>query len=274
MTNGDLGDIHISRRVEIMADTRAVKLFDEFADLVRSFVVRNGVTRAEYAAVMDYVIGVGAAGEWPLWLDAFFESTVDTVEYGTGRWTSSTIEGPYFKEGAPLLTEHPATLPMRPDEPGAKMKFTATVRDVNGKPIPDVVVDVWHSTNDGIYSFFSSVLPNEYLLRGKLVSDDNGVVEFHSIRPVPYEIPKDGPTGYLMNTVLGRHSWRPAHLHFRLVAEGHRQLITQLYFEGDPYLDSDSCSGVKQELVVPVTEAQIDGEPWQAVRYDFVLQAN
>jgi catechol 1,2-dioxygenase len=255
-----------------MANARAVELFDEFAGLIKSFITRHEISRPEYTAIMDYVISIGKADEWPLWLDAFFESTMDTVDYGTGDWTSSTIEGPYFKEGAPLLTGHPATLPMRPDEPGDKMRFTATIRDTSGNPVRDALVDVWHSTNDGIYTFFSPKLPDEYLLRGKIPSDGDGALEFRSIRPVPYEIPKQGPTGYLMNTVLGRHSWRPAHLHFRIVAEGYRQLITQLYFDGDPYLDSDSCSGVKSELVVPVIKTEIDGETWQQVKYSFVLQ--
>lgn len=257
-----------------MANARAVKLFDEFSDLIREFIMRNGIGRSEYAAVMNYVISVGEAGEWPLWLDAFFETTVDTVDYGTGDWTASTIEGPYFKEGAPRFTKWPAQLQMRTDEPGDKMKFSGTLRDTDGNPIRDAVIDVWHSTNDGIYTFFSPALPDEYLLRGKLVTDKDGFFEFHSIRPVPYEIPKDGPTGYLMNTVLGRHSWRPAHIHFKVVAHGYRQLITQLYFEGDPYLDNDSCSGVKAELVVPVSKTEIDGAPWQLVHYDFVLQSS
>jgi catechol 1,2-dioxygenase len=257
-----------------MTNQRAVELFDEFTELIRSFIVRTEVNKSEFTEVMNYLISVGEADEWPLWLDAFFESTVDTVDYGAGDWTSSAIEGPFFTEGAPLLAERPAVLPMRPDEPGDKMKFTATVRGLDGNPVRNAMVDVWHSTNDGDYSFFSPALPGEYLLRGKIVSDENGVVEFHSIRPVPYEIPKGGPTGYLLNTVLGRHSWRPAHLHFRIVADGYRQLITQLYFEGDPYLDNDSCSGVKTELVVPVAKTEIDGEPWQLVQYDFVLQPN
>jgi catechol 1,2-dioxygenase len=255
-----------------MANARATELFDEFSELIRSFIVRHDITSSEYAAVMNYVINVGETGEWPLWLDAFFESTVDTVNYGSGSWTSSTIEGPYFKEGAPLLTERPATLPMRPNEPGERMKFIGTIRDLSGTPVPGALVDVWHSTNDGLYSFFGPSLPDEYLLRGKIEADHNGEVEFRSIRPVPYEIPKDGPTGYLMNDVLGRHSWRPAHLHFRIVAEGYRQLITQLYFQDDPYLDSDSCSGVKNELVVPISKTEIDGEQWQLAEFDFVLQ--
>lgn len=255
-----------------MANRRAVGLFDEFTDIIRSFIARHELSKSEYDAIMDYVISVGKANEWPLWIDAFFESTVDTVEYGEGAWTPPAIEGPYFKEGAPMLTARPATLPMRPDEPGDRLQFTGTLRDTVGNPVSGAVVDVWHSTNDGIYTFYSPKLPDEYLLRGKIISGDDGSLEFRSIRPVPYEIPHDGPTGYLMNTVLGRHSWRPAHLHFKIAADGYRELITQLYFEGDPYLDSDSCSGVKDDLVVPVAKTEIDGEPWQSVRYDFVLQ--
>ncbi|MET7992133.1 dioxygenase [Amycolatopsis sp. NPDC005232] len=257
-----------------MANARATKLFDEFAELIRDFITRNRIDRDDYAAVMNYVISVGEAGEWPLWLDAFFESTVDTVDYGTGDWTSSTIEGPYFKEGAPLLTERPAVLPMRPDEPGDPMRFLGTVRDTTGAPVTDAVIDVWHSTNDGSYSFFSPALPEEYLMRGKVPTADDGRFEFRSIRPVPYEIPKDGPTGVLMNSVLGRHSWRPAHLHFRVESPTHRTLITQLYFQGDPYLDSDSCSGVKDELVLPVSDKSADGERWKQAEYTFVLQPN
>jgi catechol 1,2-dioxygenase len=255
-----------------MTNERAVALFDEFADLIRSFIARRGVTHSEYAAVRDYVISVGEADEWPLWLDAFFQSTVDTVNYGTGPWTSSAIEGPYFKEGAPLLVEHPVTLPMRPEEPGEKMLFTGTIRDLAGQPVPGAAVDVWHSTNDGIYTFFSPELPDEYLLRGKLESDHAGVVEFHSIKPVPYEIPKNGPIGYLMNDVLGRHSWRPAHLHFRIAADGYRELITQVYFEDDPYLESDSCGGVKSELIVPVAKTEVREQVHQQVVFEFVLQ--
>ena len=45
-------------------------------------------------AVTAFVISLGQAGEWPLFLDAFFESTIDTINYGTGDWTSSAVLGP------------------------------------------------------------------------------------------------------------------------------------------------------------------------------------
>ncbi|MFD9733311.1 dioxygenase [Umezawaea sp. NPDC059074] len=255
-----------------MADQRTVALFDEFVEFTRSFIVKHGLHYNDYEAVLKYVISVGEAGEWPLLMDVFFESTVNTVSYGEGDWTPSAIEGPYFKEGAPHIDAEPFALPMRPDEPGDRLEFLGGLHDADGTPVEGAVVDVWHSTNDGVYTFFSPRLPDEYLLRGKLTSDPDGAFRFRSVRPVPYEVPHDGPTGNLLNTVLGRHSWRPAHLHFRVQAPGYRTLVTQLYFEGDPYLESDSCTGVKNELVVVPEKVEVDGEPYQRVAFDFVLQ--
>jgi catechol 1,2-dioxygenase len=255
-----------------MADRRTVELFDEFMDLVRGFVVKHDLGYPEYEAVRKYLISVGEAGEWPLWMDAFLESTVNTTSYGVGTWTPSAITGPYYKENAPLLTEKPYELPMRPDEPGEPLLFRGKVTGPDGAPVGRALIDVWHSTNDGVYTFFDPALPDEYLLRGRFYSDNDGSFEFRSILPVPYQIPSNGPTGYLMETVLGRHSWRPAHLHWTITASGFTPLTTQLYFEGDPYLDSDSCSAVKNDLVISPTSGEHDGTPVTLAGFDFVLQ--
>jgi catechol 1,2-dioxygenase len=255
-----------------MADQRTVELFDEFMGLTRDFIVRHELRYEDYAAVMQYMIRVSEAGEWPLWMDAFLESTVDTTSYGDGPWTPSAIEGPYYKPGAPLLTEKPYTLPMRPGEAGDRMLFKAGVRNPDGSPVGGAVIDVWHATSEGLYSFFDPQMPEEHVLRARIPVDDHGDVEFCSIRPAPYEIPKNGPTGYLFNEVLGRHTWRPAHLHFKITAEGYKPLTTQLYFEGDPYLDSDAASGVKNDLVIPLGKTEVDGESWTNGEFTFVLQ--
>lgn len=255
-----------------MADQRTVALFDEFIELVRGFVLKHDLGYAEYRRVVQYLISVGESGEWPLWMDAFLESTVNTSSYGDGDFTPSAITGPYYKDDAPLLTEKPYTLPMRPDEPGRPLVFRGTVCSVDGSPVGHALIDVWHSTNDGVYTFFDPALPDEYLLRGRLYTYDDGSFEFVSIVPVPYEIPKGGPTGKLMNDILRRHSWRLAHLHFTVTAEGQRPLTTQLYFKGDPYLNSDSCSAVKSDLVIDVADGEHDGSPAAVATFDFVLQ--
>lgn len=255
-----------------MIHQASTALVDEFLGLIRNFITDRHLTYREYNAVMKYVISVGEAGEWPLFLDAFFESWINTSTYDRGDWTPAAITGPYYKPGAPVLRE-PFTLPMRPNEPGVPLTFHAQVTDPAGTPISGALIDVWHSTADGEYSFFSAVLPDEFLLRGRIPVDSDGRASFHSIVPGAYEIPKDGPTGYLINDVLGRHSWRPAHLHFTVSAPGYQTLTTQLYFRGDPYLDSDCCSAVKPELIIDLVRTEHHDAPGRECEYTFVLPA-
>ncbi len=78
---------------------------------------------------------------------------------------------------------------------------------------------------------------------------------------------------------LGRHPWRPAHLHFRIQAEGYETLITHVFRRGDAYLDSDAVFGVRSTLIAdwprhPAGTAP-DGtqceQPFYTLDYDFVL---
>ena len=68
--------------------------------------------------------------------------------------------------------------------------------------------------------------------------------------PSCYPIPDDGRVGRMLRA-LGRHHWRPAHIHFIVSAPGYRPVTTMLFVDGDPYLDSDAVFGVKESLVVP-----------------------
>jgi catechol 1,2-dioxygenase len=52
---------------------------------------------------------------------------------------------------------------------------------------------------------------------------------------------------------MGQHPWRPAHIHFKVSAEGHRPLVTQVFFPGDPYLENDTIGAVKPALVRAVS---------------------
>jgi protocatechuate 3,4-dioxygenase beta subunit len=61
-------------------------------------------------------------------------------------------------------------------------------------------------------------------------------------------------------------------LHWTITADEFLPLTTQLYFEGDPYLDSDSCSAVKKDLVISLTGAGRDGAQNTSAEFEFVLQ--
>jgi len=90
---------------------------------------------------------------------------------------------------------------------------------------------------------------------------------------------EDGPVGKMLRA-LGRHPYRPAHVHFIVSAEGYKAVITELFAEGDPYLDSDAVFGVRDSLVVDFVryETQAEAErynttvPFYTVTYDFVLE--
>src|SRR3546814_9977844 len=66
---------------------------------------------------------------------------------------------------------------------------------------------------------------------------------------------------------MGRHSWRPAHVHYKISAPGMHTHISQAYFEGGAYVEDDCCEDVCEEHVV--AERVEDGV--RIVEVDFVI---
>ena len=95
----------------------------------------------------------------------------------------------------------------------------------------------------------------------------------------PHRIAQDGPVGRLLQA-LGRHPWRPAHLHCTITAPSCEPLATQLFRRGDPYLDSDALFGVRNSLVAEWVRhgpgRAPDGQASQApfTTLDFVFTLN
>jgi catechol 1,2-dioxygenase len=141
-----------------------------------------------------------------------------------------------------------------------------------GQPIPGALLDVWQTAPNGLYDI-QDPGQSEMHLRGKFETGPDGRYEILTTRPVSYPVPTDGPVGKLL-ALQGRHPFRPAHGHFIVTAPGFKRLVTELFIEGDPYLDSDAVFGVKSSLVVAL---QPDGKDTQGrerfhVDYDFVLE--
>ena len=208
---------------------------------------RHQVSYAEYDAFKAWLIGVGQDGEWPLLLDVFVEHVVEEVANADRRGAVGTIEGPYYIPGAPEFASE-ADVPVRDDERGTPLLFQGTVTDLDGAPVPDAVVELWHADDQGYYSQFAPGIP-EWNLRAAIRTGADGHYAFRTIRPAPYQIPTDGSTGALLGAA-GWHPWRPAHLHLLVSAPGHRTLTTQLFFTGDPYLGNDVASADKPELTL------------------------
>ncbi|MAY98429.1 catechol 1,2-dioxygenase [uncultured Nocardioides sp.] len=252
-----------------LADTppeRVSTLAREVLEAVHATIRRHDVTYDEFNALKAWLISVGEDGEWPLFLDVWVEHVVEEVNSAQRAGSKGTIEGPFYVPGAPRGTGS-TTLSMRADEPGTPLLFTGTVTSVDGTPLPGALVEIWHADADGFYSQFAPDIP-EWNLRGAVVADEDGSFSIRTVQPAPYQIPTDGSCGKLIHAA-GWHSWRPAHLHLKVGAEGHQLVTTQLYFPGDPHNDDDVASAVKPELMLDPRPAE-DGDGAEVV-YDFVL---
>ena len=227
---------------------------------------RHQVSYAEYDAFKAWLIGVGQDGEWPLLLDVFVEHVVEEVANADRRGAVGTIEGPYYIPGAPEFASE-ADVPVRDDERGTPLLFQGTVTDLDGAPVPDAVVELWHADDQGYYSQFAPGIP-EWNLRAAIRTGADGHYAFRTIRPAPYQIPTDGSTGALLGAA-GWHPWRPAHLHLKVTAAGRLPVTSQLYFTGGDHVDDDVAQAVKPELILhPEPAATGNGVE---VTYDFPL---
>lgn len=245
---------------------RVEAIFTDVTAALRDIIKKHNVTWDEYRAATAWLTEAGNQGyEIPLMMDVFLSVTVDDICFPPNGATASNVEGPFYIPEAPML-QRPYALPRRETEPGDALVFSGSVRSTEGSPLAGAMLDVWQCNGIGEYSHFHPGVP-EYNLRGRLTTDESGGYEFQTVVPSPYEIPKTGATGKLLDA-LGRHAFRPAHIHFKLSHAGFVPWTTQLYFEGDPWLDSDVVEAVKPELVVKLER---DGT-LAAGSYDFVLR--
>lgn len=254
---------------DVTANPRVVEVVQPLIERVQEVIREKHVSYDEWHQAVGFMIDLANSGEVPL-LMAYFEATVDEVASTGSASSASAIEGPYYVPGAPMLPP-PCVMPQRPDEPGEPLVFSGTVKTPDGQPIAGALLDVWQAdaTVPGSYSNIHPGQP-DFNLRGKLHTDEHGRFELTTIRPAPYRIPDQGPTGRLLGA-LGRHAWRPAHIHVKLSADGYQPLTTQLYFEGDDFLDSDVASAVKDELILPLQRVESDRGSHLTLHYDFQL---
>ncbi|KAH9203737.1 Intradiol ring-cleavage dioxygenase [Leptodontidium sp. 2 PMI_412] len=181
---------------------------------------------------------------------------LDSIDHPTPPGaTEATILGPFHTQDAHHVG---AGEKISHDSDGERLLVVCSVKDTRGRPLPGVEVDVWETDSKGFYDvqYSDRTVPDG---RAIVTSDENGVVVFEAIVPVPYPIPSDGPVGKLLGR-LKRHPYRPSHMHFMFNKAGFGRLTTALYLRGDPYESSDAVFGVKESLIIDLCQVQdIDG---------------
>jgi len=121
------------------------------------------------------------------------------------------------------------------DHKGAPMRVRGRLMDTDGNPIAGARIDVWQANDDGIHGVQQKGIQPDFILLG----------------------------------ALGRHPYRPAHLHYIVQAAGFDRLVIHIF------APADAVFGVKESPMIhiqPMTDrsAGFDG-PFPDLSVDVVL---
>mgnify|MGYP006199775873 FL=1 len=143
--------------------------------------------------------------------------------------TTTDILGPFYRPGAPLRNN------LRlPNSNGTPIVLKGLIFKEDGKtPVNNAFVEIWHCDEHEVYDNAS----DDYNYRGAQKTKADGKYAFKSILPVPYKADPNNEA-----------SWRPAHIHMRVSVPGQQDLITQLYFKGGKYVETDTWASAPQAV--------------------------
>ena len=236
---------------------------------LHEFVAEVGLTREEWFAGIEALTRTGQMcdeqrQEFILLSDTIGVSMlVEMINHVAAEGsTEPTVFGPFHVEGAPQR-EMGDSIIVDSMEGDHEVAFAGRVLGLDGSPIEGATLDVWETASNGFYDVQDGG-QTPMNMRGVFTTGSDGSYEIKGIRPVPYQIPGDGPAGDLLFE-NGRHNWRPGHMHFVVAAPGHKTVITHLFDAASDYLDSDAVFGVRDSLVVDMSGHRCE--------YDFVLEA-
>ena len=160
--------------------------------------------------------------------------------------TTDDILGPYYLAGSPNTSMVAQTA-----EVGTRLFQSGTVLSNDClTPVVGAKIEVWQANDAAVYD-----TSQNFNLRGTMYSDENGLYALDSIVPGAY---------------LNGSQYRPKHIHYKVTKPGFPDLVTQLYFEGDPYIPADPWASQADAVlrIIPLTSI---GEEAVEGQFDIVL---
>jgi protocatechuate 3,4-dioxygenase beta subunit len=148
-----------------------------------------------------------------------------------GVLTPRQTEGPFFTPNSPRR------ISLLEGGEKTRLLVTGTVLSAQCKPVPNALLDFWHSDEEGAYD------NRGWRYRGHQFADAQGRYRLETIVPA-------------------RYSGRTRHIHVKVQPPGGRVLTTQLYFPGDPGNSRDGL--YRPELEMKKASSEEAG-------FDFVL---
>ncbi|MBO9641871.1 dioxygenase [Pseudacidovorax sp. RU35E] len=262
--------------LDAMARTPNPRLREVIASLTRhlhAFVQEVKLSEEEFEQALDFIVAIGQAtgekkNEVVLAADILGISTLVALQNNQDPQgeSPSALLGPFWRANAPDCACGDSIA--RSGTPGVPLFVSGVVRDGQGRPLADAMVDVWQASPVGLYENQDPTQENMNL-RGRFRTDAEGRYHFQSVRPAGYPVPVDGPCGVLLKAQR-RHPNRPAHLHFMVSKPGFKVLVSQVYADDDENLESDPTFGVTRRLIGRYA-LQPDGQS-ATLAYDFQLE--
>ncbi|MFV2017023.1 protocatechuate 3,4-dioxygenase subunit beta [Micromonospora sp. LOL_023] len=185
--------------------------------------------------------------------------------------TLTEITGPVLGEDRVTDADADLTHGRDGEAQGQRIVVHGQVRDSDGRPVPNTLVEVWQANAGGRYLHkldqHDVPLDPHFTGVGRAMTDSLGRYRFVTIKPGAY------PWRNHFN------AWRPAHIHFSLFGRAFTQrLVTQMYFPDDPLfaydpvLNSIPDPAARQRLISSF-DLENTVEEWAlGFRFDIVLR--
>ena len=167
---------------------------------------------------MSAIVGVASAA-----------STKFAIAQTAERRTPEQILGPFYPLKSLGQNADLTRVSGRPGRAeGLVLNVMGRVLNLKGEPVRNATVEIWQANAHGRYTHPSDTnpAPLDPNFEGSaiLTADSDGRYRFKTIKPAGYP--------------AGPNRMRPAHIHFQVSGRQDR-LVTQMYFEGDPYNETD-----------------------------------
>lgn len=265
----------VNERMGAEVNPRLAHVMSALVKHLHEFAKEVELTEEEWKIGIDFLTEVGAIcsperQEFILLSDTLgLSMLVDAINNRRPSGaTENTVFGPFHVAESPMRE---AGESITLDGKGETCLFEGRVTDLSGTPIAGACLDVWSDNAEGFYDVQQPDIQPKWNNRGRFLTDAEGHYSFRGIRPVSYPIPDDGPVGKML-TALGRHPYRPAHMHLMVTKDGFHTIVSHSFVRGDQYLTDDTVFGVKESLVADFDRVP-DGEGdtvWRS-HFDIVM---
>jgi len=143
--------------------------------------------------------------------------------------TTNDILGPFYRADAPTRSDL-----LLKNESGSVINIKVVVYKSDCiTPLKNALVEIWHCNTKGEYDNDSK----DFNHRAKWYTNEKGEYAFKTIIPGKY---------------LNGELCRPSHIHYRISEQNSKELISQIYFKGDPHITKDpwaSQSKAKERIL-------------------------